>query len=188
MKPEAALARAEQVVREGSDLTVLLGAEADGESLMQRLTLKKQVAQEFRKIARDAVPDKDDEELTIRRYEAGYKPDAHELTYLRVKDEPEIQVTLESLFQVDEAELFSEEQRVIESLRFYAIVIGSGSQQAGFFRAYGPRREVTRSGRFAIMLRKGTYNRLRRNVFTFDDSIDCFVAGGCMFITSAAPG
>ncbi|MGH2702474.1 MAG: Kiwa anti-phage protein KwaB-like domain-containing protein [Actinomycetota bacterium] len=71
---------------------------------------------------------------------------------------------------------------MVNHLRFYAAVVTDADQQATFFRSYGPKKELSRKGGFALTKGQGQYNRIKKKVFLFDDQVDCFTWEGFLFI------
>jgi hypothetical protein len=152
--------------------------------VIQRLALHERVAEDFRTAAVDGTAA---DGATLRKYEPGYTPDAHELLYLDLKAEPEVATTVAEVGRVGDAELFAEADEVVDALRFYVIVVGAaGGRQAVLFRGYSPKKELSRRPGFALMLQRGSYDRLARKVFLFDDEIDCFAWDERMFVRNVA--
>jgi hypothetical protein len=78
---------------------------------------------------------------------------------------------------VQQAELFHEDDEIIDSLRFYSIVVSpSGRRRAVFFRTYSPKKELTRRAGFAALFRRGSYDKVDKKIFLFDHDTDCFVS------------
>jgi hypothetical protein len=51
-----------------------------------------------------------------------------------------------------------------------------------FFRHYSPKKELSQHAAFALLLRRGNYNRVREKIFLFDGAVDCFSWDGALFI------
>ncbi len=160
------------------DISVMLAADIAEQQVLQRLVLKQKLAQEFKAVVTKRLA----EDLDLRRYEPGYKPDSNEMLFLRLNDEPGISETLEMVRRVDQAEIFKEDQAVIEGLQFYGIVLGEGTNRVTCLRVYSQKRELTRSGKFAAVFRKGSYDKVKRNVFVFDSALDCFAWREYLFV------
>jgi hypothetical protein len=187
MKAERALAGLEPFLKRAAYVNVLVVAHkrrAD-EAVIQRLNLHDEVAKDFRAVAVAATSARDD--LVLRAYEPGYKPDANELLSLDLEVEPEVSAVVDQVSQVAEAEQFTEDDEIVSHLRFYALVVGAaGARQAVLFRAYSPKKELSRRPGLALMLQKGSYTRLVRKVFLFDEEVDCFAWEGFMFVRNVA--
>lgn len=163
-------------------VTVLVAAEPEENVLIQRLNLREDLAAEFLSAARDSVPPAN-QEVRLRPYEAGYKPDADEITYIDLSQNAAIAAQITEFSQVQQAELFHEDDEVIDSLRFYAIVVSpSARRRAVFFRAYSRKKELTRRAGFAALLSRGSYNKVESKIFLFDHDTDCFAWDGYLFI------
>ncbi len=51
-----------------------------------------------------------------------------------------------------------------------------------FFRAYSPKKELTRRAGFAALLSRGSYDKVDSKIFLFDNDTDCFAWDGYLFI------
>jgi hypothetical protein len=163
-------------------VTVLVAAEPEENIVIQRLTLRQDLATEFLSAARDSVPPAN-QEVRLRAYEAGYKPDFDEITYIDLAQNAAIADLIQQVSQVQRAELFHEDDEVIDSLRFYAIVVSpSARRRAVFFRTYSPKKELTRRAGFAALLSRGSYDKVESKIFLFDHDTDCFAWDGYLFI------
>ena len=155
------------------------------DSVVQRLGLHEDVAEDFRAVALASTSRGDD--LVLRAYAPGYKPDANELLYLDLQAETEVSAIVDQVSQVSDAEQFAEDEEIVSHLRFYAIVVGaSAGRQAVLFRTYSPKKELSRRPGLALMLQRGSYNKLLRKVFLFDEEVDCFAWNGMMFVRNVA--
>jgi hypothetical protein len=163
-------------------VTVLVAAEPEENIVIQRLTLRQDLATEFLSAARDSVPPAN-QEVRLRAYEAGYKPDLDEISYIDLAQNATIADLIYQVSQVQRAELFHEDDEVIDSLRFYAIVVSpSARRRAVFFRTYSPKKELTRRAGFAALLSRGSYDKVESKIFLFDHDTDCFAWDGYLFI------
>jgi len=163
-------------------VTALVAAEPEENIVIQRLNLRQDLATAFLSAARDSVPAAN-QEVRLRAYEAGYKPDSDEITYIDLAQNAAIADLILQVSQVQQAELFHEDDAVIDSLRFYAIVVSpSARRRAVFFRTYSPKKELTRRSGFAALLSRGSYDKVESKIFLFDHDIDCFAWDGYLFI------
>jgi hypothetical protein len=153
------------------------------EVVIQRVTLNQDLAEEFLSSARSAARDREDG--ILKPYVEGYKPDANEILFMKLGDAPNVKEAVDSIAQVAEAEEFKEEDKVLDHLRAYAIVVqGPKGKRGVFFRVWSPKKELTRSRSFAVMMQKGEYNKVRKRIFLFDHNVDCFAWDGYMFVRS----
>jgi Domain of unknown function (DUF4868) len=163
-------------------VTVLVAAEPEGNIVIQRLNLRQDLATEFLAAAKDSVPPAN-QELRLRTYEAGYKPEPDEISYIDLAQNPAIANLILQVSQVQQAEFFREADEFIDSLRFYAIVVSpSARRRAVFFRTYSPKKELTRRAGFAALLSRGSYDKVDSKIFLFDNDTDCFAWDGYLFI------
>jgi hypothetical protein len=120
----------------------------------------------------------------LRPYDAGYKPDGHEIEWIKSDGMQEISDSLECVPDpVINAPAFTGEDAFIAGLHFYVIVLGDGKDRTLFFRKYDPKKELSRSKWFGALLRNGTYDRISQTAFLFDDQIDCMARSGYLFST-----
>jgi hypothetical protein len=160
----------------------LVAAKPEENVIIQRLNLRQDLAAEFLSAAKDSVPPAN-QEVRLRAYEAGYKPDSDEITYIDLAQNAAIAELVGQVSQVQQAELFHEDDAIIDSLRFYAIVVSpSARRRAIFFRTYSPKKELTRSAGFAALLSRGSYDKVESKIFLFDHDTDCFAWDGYLFI------
>ena len=163
-------------------VTVLVAAEPEENIVIQRLNLRQDLAADFLSAAKDSVPPTN-QEVRLRAYEAGYKPESDEVSYIELAQNSAIADLISQVSQVQQAELFHEDDEVIDSLRFYAIVVSpSARRRAVFFRTYSPKKELTRRAGFAALLSRGSYDKVDSKIFLFDNDTDCFAWDGYLFI------
>lgn len=188
MPAEQALQRLSQVLGNNPAANVVIASDPDPETgvVLQRLTLRQELAGEFLTTTQNAVP-AINEDLTLRPYDPGYTPSAHELSYIELANYRDIAEQVRQVSQVQQAELFREDDEIVDHLRFYAIIISpTARHRAAFFRTYSPTRELTRHRGFAALFDRGSYNRVDRKIFLFDYGIDCFSWDGYLFIRNVA--
>jgi len=168
---------------------VVIASEPDVDAgvVIQRLNLTDDLAEDFLTAARKAVPPETVNEVRLKPYEAGYKPDANELLYIELEDEADIATTVRDLSRVQQAEMFRERDEIVDHLKFYAIVVSpSARNHAVFLRAYSPKRELTRRTGFAALLSRGSYDKVDTKIFLFDYGIDCFTWDGYLYIRNVS--
>jgi hypothetical protein len=165
-------------------VTVLVAAEPEENIVIQRLNLRQDLAAEFLSAAKDSVPPAN-QEVRLRAYEAGYKPEPDEISYIDLDQNHTIADLISQVSQVQQAELFHEDDSVIDALRFYSIVVSPNARRrAVFFRTYSPKKELTRRAGFAALLSRGSYDKVDSKIFLFDNDTDCFAWDGYLFIHS----
>jgi Kiwa KwaB-like protein len=176
-----------QALTGNSTVTVLVGAEPEENIVIQRLNLSEDLSAEFLSAAKESVPPAN-QEVRLRVYEAGYKPDADEISYIDLSQNAAIAELIQQVSQVQQAELFREDDEIIDSLRFYAIVVSpSARRRAVFFRTYSPKKELTRRAGFAALMSRGSYDKVDSKIFLFDQETDCFAWDGFLFIHNVGP-
>jgi len=184
MPPEQAIQSLAQALTGDPAVSVLVAADPGADIVIQRLNLRQDLAAEFLSAAQMASPNGD---VVIRPYEPGYTPDWNEVSYIDLTEHEAISEVILQVSQIQQAELFREEDEIVDHLRFYAIVVSpSARRHAVFFRTYSPKKELTRRGGFAALLGRGYYNKVETKIFLFDRQIDCFSWGGYLFIHNVA--
>jgi len=155
----------------------------------QRLTLTDPVSDEFKGDAFQAFADSSN--VKCSDYKPGYVPEEDdELCYLH-SDESDlvknlVADTVDAAHNFDKVELFSGDDKTVESLRFYVVVVEStkpnDSRSALFFRSFRPTNELARGGWKALVQEGDYFNRIEKKIFTFDSNVDCLVWQGFVFI------
>jgi len=166
------------------NVTVVVAADSNDEDTLtiQRLNLHQDVASDFLRTVKEGVVDTGT--TLMKPYDPGYKPEPHEICTISLGEIPEIAQVIDDISGVDSIELFQAADDVIDSLRFYAVVVGTGGRRAIFLRSYSPKKELSRRGGFALMMRAGTYNHIGSKVFLFDESVDCFAWDGVLYVNN----
>src|SRR5260370_788260 len=88
------------------------------------LNVRQDLAAEFLSAAQAAKPDGD---VVLRPYDPGYTPDWNEVCYIDLAENGAIAELIRQVSQVQQAELFREQDEVVDHLRFYAIVVSSNA-------------------------------------------------------------
>lgn len=165
-------------------INVLVAADPEADLIIQRLNLRQELAAEFLSVSQAATPAAN---VVLRPYDPGYTPDWNELCYIELAEHNDIADRIQQISQVQQAELFREQDEIVDHLRFYAIVASpSARRHAVFFRTYSPKKELTRRSGFAALLSHGHYNKVDTKIFLFDSQIDCFSWGAYLFIINIA--
>jgi len=186
MPAEQALESLVAIFASNPAANVLLVSQPDQEVVIQRLNLDAALATDFRGVARDACSSIIGS-MRLRLYDPGYKPDSDELSYIDLSENAELSAQVQELASVQQAELFREDDEIIDALRFYSIVVSpSARRHAVFLRSYSPKKELTRKNGFAAILGRGHYNKVATKIFLFDWKVDCFAWNGYLFIHNVA--
>lgn len=184
MPPQEAIESLGQALATNPAINVLVAAEPEGALVLQRLNLRQELATEFRSAAQAAFPDAN---IVLRPYDPGYMPEWNELCFIQLEEHQAVAEQIQQISQVQQAELFREQDEIVDHLRFYAVVVSSSARRhAIFFRTYSPKKELTRRSGFAALLSHGHYNKVDTKIFLFDNQIDCFSWGGYLFIANIA--
>jgi len=180
MPPQQAIQSLGQALANNPAVSVLVASEPAADLVLQRLNLRQDLSAEFLAAAQAANPDGN---MVLRPYDPGYKPDQNELCYLDLAANEAMGELIQQISQVQQAEIFREEDEMVDHLRFYAIVVSpSARRHAVFFRTYSPKKELTRRAGFAALFGHGHYNKVETKIFLFDRDVDCFSWGGYLFI------
>lgn len=152
---------------------------------IQRIELHEGVTQEFRQSIESTTAISPN--TVLRPYEAGYKPERHEMCWINLSEVPEIKELVDGLANVGDFEIFEAEDDVIRDLRFYSVVIqGKARSNAIFFRNYSQKKELTRGKGFALIMKRGSYDKVKSKVFLFDELIDFFAWNDVLYIKNVA--
>src|SRR5260370_36713394 len=151
------------------------------------MSLRQELAAEFLLAAKDSVPTSN-QEIRLRPYDPGYRPDPDEITYVDLAQNQVIADQILEFSQVQQAELFHEDDEIIDSLRFYAIVVSpTARRRAVFFRTYSPKKELSRRAGFAALFSRGSYDKGGSKIFLFEHDTDGFAWDGYLFIHNVGP-
>ena len=184
MPPQQAIQSLAQAFADNPAVNVLVAAEPGGAVVLQRLNLRQDLKAEFLAAAQTANAGGD---VALRPYDPGYTPEWNELCYVDLAEHEDIAELIREISQVQLAELFRERDDIVDSLRFYAIVVSpTARRHAVFFRTYSPKKELTRRAGFAALFSHGHYDKVDTKIFLFDRQIDCFSWGGYLFIRNVA--
>lgn len=180
MPPQQAIQSLGQALANNPAVSVLVASEPSADLVLQRLNLREDLSAEFLAATQAATPDAN---MVLRPYDPGYKPDQNELCYLDLAANEGMAELIQQISQVQQAEIFREQDEMVDHLRFYAIVVSpSARRHAVFFRTYSPKKELTRRAGFAALFSHGHYNKVESKIFLFDRDVDCFSWGGYLFI------
>jgi hypothetical protein len=171
--------------------TVCLGSLSDdvGDPRIEHLQLTDELTEEFRIAAKKALRKysrmRGGGELNLRPYDAGSKPDSHEVEFLDLTEHESVQKQIDSLASLAQIPVFKVDEAFVSGLRFYAIIFQcKNGKPLYFFRNYTPKKELSRSSLFAAMFDNGTFNSIKEPVFVFDHGVDCVSRDGAMYFFS----
>jgi hypothetical protein len=123
-------------------------------------------------------------DLEVRGFEAGYKPDDHEVEWMDVTGIQSVMGRIDCVpANVIGLPIFDGDDDFVGRLRFYVIIVTpAAGKRVLFFRKYNAQRELSRSKMFAALLSGEQYDRIVQPTFLFDQDIDCFCRDNTMFI------
>jgi len=180
MPPEQAIAGLKRAMLQNPTTNVAVVSEPGDELTIQRLNLHDELASDFLTTVKEALPPEDTRFIP---YDPGYTPEWNQMAYLEITEGTLIADLVTELSQVQQAGLFQEDEEIIDSLRFYGIVISpSARRHAVFFRTYSPTKELSRKPGFAALFSRGHFDKVKSKIFLFDRQVDCFAWDGYLFI------
>jgi hypothetical protein len=124
-------------------------------------------------------------DLVLREYVVETKPDEYEIEYLDIsKSEYEtISKQIKPILSFQDMGTFQDEKWFVSNLRFYVIkVTPLTGKSIYFYRAYTPKKILSKSPFFAMWRGTNEYDRLKEAVFLFDNHLDCISDGNFMFL------
>jgi len=184
-KPQGALKRIMSLDVASAALTVCLASSPeDATPEYHRLNITDSVRLEFENIVRDTRAKLASDDTVFRPYDAGSKPDAHEIEYLSLGEVPFVEVQLDPLDEPLDFTTFSgSDKAFLANLRFYAVVVQASKQPPVYFcRGYSQQKELGHSPLFGILMKSGQFDRVMEPMFLFDQYLDCVVSDEWIFI------
>ncbi|HLJ33975.1 MAG TPA: Kiwa anti-phage protein KwaB-like domain-containing protein [Ktedonobacteraceae bacterium] len=170
-------------------LTVCLASSPKNEilPLFERLQLSEGLTEVFRDVVLATLEQCKKElhngNLALHTYATDSKPDAHEVEYLDLSGYATVLEQLDPLSSLADIDVFEEDEKFIAGLRFYVMTVQPDEgEPVYFFRAYSPKKLLSRSSMFAIWHNSGGYDKVTVPVFLFDHHIDCISVGKHMFV------
>jgi hypothetical protein len=170
-------------------VTVCLASVSKTETVPQfeRLKMTEKLTGEFRKVIENLLKryktDWDEGDLLFPEYAAQIQPPEFEIEHIELLTFTILQEQISPLLSLADVEVFEEDKKFIDGLRFYVITVQPpNSDPIYFFRSYAPRKMLSRSIWFAAWLENGTYDRVTQPLLLFDEDIDCMSSSGLMFI------
>jgi hypothetical protein len=188
MTPLEAFQELREFAERAKSANMLMAANGDQDDdsiSLQRLSLAKEVSDDFLHSIVSTMG-KEGDQPDLFGYDPGYEPNSNELCYIKPADYDLVSAMIDSVSDVDRAEIFRAEDDFIDRLRFYAIVPENKSQKSVFLRLYSRNKELTRSRTTAIWEKKDRYDHVDRKIFLLDEKFDCFWWKDYLFIKSAA--
>lgn len=91
-------------------VNVLVASEPGQETILQRLNLRQDLANEFRSVAKEAQPEAN---VILRPYDPGYTPEWNELAYIELQGNEDVANMVEQISEVQEAEIFHERDEIV---------------------------------------------------------------------------
>ena len=168
----------------GATMNLYLAA-TDGEELRPRFAhvqITNDVADEFREVFR-TVRSRLDDDVVLRAYTPGSKPDEHEIEYVALDRVPEIANQLAPFQERLRIPVFLAEPEFVEQLRFYTLALQDGRAAPVYgFRIYTRQKELSHSRLFGLSFVRGQFNRIHDPLFLFDQYLDCISHEGTMLV------
>jgi hypothetical protein len=165
---------------------VLMVAEEDGEaeSEVQRLSMKSQLGERFRKLVRENLTSEVVEHRLIE-YTTNYKLDRQELFFVNLDEAEDLASTLDFIESVTDPEVFSRSDDFASRMSFYSIVLQDvDGDQATFYRKHTSRNALSR-GLLTSAVDKNTFDELESQAYLFDEKVDFFTWKNYLFIRTA---
>jgi len=173
----------------GCTVTVCLGSlsKDEEEPKLEQLQLTDDLTTEFADAAKGTLEHYTNlgakDALVQREYDAGSKPDSHEVEFLDLADHDSVAAQVNSLSSLAKMPLFKIDEKFIAGIRFYTIVFQCGNHPPlHFFRTYTPKKELSRSKFFAALFGEGTFDRVKNPLFLFDHKVDALSHDGAMYV------
>jgi hypothetical protein len=149
----------------------------------QYVQITADVANEFREVFRN-VREHLESEIVLRAYDAGSKPDSHEVEYFVLEDFEVVNAQILPLVSIARPQVFSADEEFVGRLRFYVMVMrfSDGGGPVYAFRTYSKHKELQQSHMFGFVFARGQFNRVAEPVFLFDSLCDCIATDGVMLV------
>lgn len=167
---------------DAATVAVLLGMhDENGLPLLQMANLNDDVAGTFRAIARSYADKVGENE--VLPYDSGYQPSSHQLSYVEVAQDDQIQAFLQPAQQVISLQTFSEDDGFVSHLAFYALVFENSAQQKLIMFRHTTKSFQLDKGRDWLVFSQGQFNKINDRAYAFDREIDCFSWDGFLYIS-----
>ena len=121
--------------------------------------------------------------FAIRGYDAIAKLDGHEVEHVDLNDHAEVKDQIKGLASLGSLSAFSENHDVVNSLRFYVIVLEPDDGVPIYcFRSCSPKMELGQSSKIALFFSGNQFDTFTESLFVFDRGIDCICRGDDLFV------
>lgn len=176
------------IVNEDYDITVGLAVFApDANAPVYRsLNITDDVANGFFELIQPTVLQllrlRQNGDLEVLDYDAGYKPDPHQLDVIDLTDDP-----LGEIANVPEAEalpLHGDVDEFIDNVRFYILILSNAQRRVVLFTRYNRNKELLRSKNLIVRLLGEQLERVHEPTFQFSPTIDAFSDDNEMFVVN----
>jgi hypothetical protein len=123
----------------------------------ERLSMTDAVRLEFENVVRNVRASWNPEDAVFREYDAGSKPDRHEIEYLALAEADFVAEQFAALATPMNLTVFSgADEAFLADLRFYVIVQQAAKEEPVYwFRTYSRQKELRHSRLFGIMMQRG---------------------------------
>jgi hypothetical protein len=163
--------------------TVAAAQEQDGQPEARVLALADDAENFFRSVISSAVVDQLPNS-SLKALDPVYKPEKDVIEWAQATEVEAIQLTVTRYANLSPLAPFQPKDKAyIRRLRFWVgVLTDRKGRQAYFFRAFSSASELQRKRGAAMVLRDGSFTKVDEQIFLFDDSIDCFVFEGYLFV------
>lgn len=161
----------------------------DDHPVCRSLNISVDVANGFRGFADEAAAAicqlRDDGDLRLIEYTAGFKPDDHQLEYMTLEDDSVGQL-LRSIPSPAQISLLGDLGKFIDHVRFYFLVLSHDNRRVVLFRRYSRNKELLRSKNLFMRLLGERYERISEPTFQFAPGFDAMLFRDHVFILNKA--
>ncbi len=187
--PQEVLEELDSFAANADSTNVLMVAEGDREAdsdvpyEVQRLSMKSQLGERFRKIVQGNLT-KEVVEHRLVEYTTSYKLDRQELFYVDLDEAEDLASTLNFIESVTDPEVFSRSDDFASRMSFYSIVLQDvDGDKATFYRKHTSRNALSR-GLLTRAVDQDTFDELESQAYLFDEKVDFFTWNNYLFIRS----
>jgi hypothetical protein len=163
--------------------TVAAPQKRDDQPEARVLSLADDAESFFRSVIVSAVVDRLSDS-SLRALDPVYKPEKDVIEWAQASEIEAIQLAVSRYANLSPLASFQPNDKAyIRRLRFWVgVLTDRQGRKAYFFRAFSSASELQRKRGAAMVLRDGSFTKVDEQIFLFDDSIDCFVFEGLLFV------
>jgi len=171
--------------------TVVLGGRRDDDGIpgYRAAQLSRDLAEEFGEMVRRSLgnwnSDYEEGDLVLQPYDPGYRPESHEVVWLRHAEHPELTRFLGSIPEVADAEVFEEDDPFLDEIRFFVVTaVIDGGVRVRLFRTLAPSKKLTRSKGIVAHLVGRRFEKIEDVSLVFEPGFQVVAVGDYMFVFS----